>query len=156
MNAANDIHILVVDRMPVEVLLVKVEDYSNVAEYLVHCFVLDIGLALGSDKLPRKIALVKAVLGVVDRSVVAFFRIFILAFAVEGRFLLGWYSCGGPQSRRSSNNLDLLARFSRGQALAGGAQGLGEPENGWSHPLCLSRRHVVAARRAQFDGELGP
>jgi hypothetical protein len=100
MNGANDIHILVVDGMPVEVLFVKVEDYSNVTENLVHCFVLDIGLALRSDKLPRKLALVKVVFGVVDRSVVAFFRIFILAFVVVGGgLLLGCYSGGGRVSR---------------------------------------------------------
>lgn len=100
MNGADDIHILVVYGMPIEVLFVKVKDYSNVTENLVYCFVLDIGLALGSDELPGKFALVKAVLGIVDGSVVAFFRIFILAFVVVGGgFLLSCYSGGGRVNR---------------------------------------------------------
>lgn len=69
MNGANDIGVSVVNRLPVELFLVKLEDRSDVVEGFVDGLILDGLLAFGADQLARQLALVGCILSVVHGTI---------------------------------------------------------------------------------------
>lgn len=69
MNSADDIHVLVVDGKPLEMLLVELQDNTHVVVGLIDSLVLGFCLAFRANELAWKITLVIAVLGVMNGSV---------------------------------------------------------------------------------------
>lgn len=66
MNRTDDIHAIVVHRVPVEVFPIKVEDDANIFEGLIDGLVVDRSITLRSDQLSGEITLRKTVIGIVD------------------------------------------------------------------------------------------
>lgn len=66
MNAAYDVHVLVVNGIPLEVLLVELQDGADVFVGIVDGFVLDLVFAFTANQLSRKLCLIRCVLGVVN------------------------------------------------------------------------------------------
>jgi hypothetical protein len=71
MHGADDVHVLVVDALPVELLQVEVENPSNVVVGIVGSLVLDGLLTLNPNDCAREILLIRVILGVVHRAVKA-------------------------------------------------------------------------------------
>jgi hypothetical protein len=64
-------HVLVVDALPVELLQVEIEDSPNVIVRVVSRLVLNSLLAFDPDDCPRKVLLIRVILGVIHRAVEA-------------------------------------------------------------------------------------
>lgn len=78
-HSADNIHVLVVDGKPLEILLVELQDDTHIVVRLVDSLILGLCLPFRANKLPWKITLVVAVLGVMDGAVWGVFgRVLVL------------------------------------------------------------------------------
>lgn len=68
MDAADNIHVLVVDGIPIEFLLVKIQNNANIVVGLVNSLILDLILALFANQLAGKVCLVCSMIGIVGRA----------------------------------------------------------------------------------------
>lgn len=68
-DRADDIGVLVVNRLPLEMLLVEFEDMADIVVREVDVLVLHLGFALGPDKLARQLVFVLRHLGVVHSPI---------------------------------------------------------------------------------------
>lgn len=68
MDAADNVHVLVVDGIPIEFLLVKIQNDTNIVVGLVNSLIRNLILALFANQLAGKVCLVCGMIGIVDRA----------------------------------------------------------------------------------------
>lgn len=69
MDGAYNVGILVINRIPLEVLFVEFKNSSNIHVGLIDSLVFHLRLPFSADELSRKITVVEAVLGIVDCAI---------------------------------------------------------------------------------------